>query len=190
MKPQVYQLVRLLADGVSIEEAARQFGWTVRAAESHLLRARRTVRAALAKAFGLIGAILAYGRRSSATAATMTAATAASVVLMVTPWAGSASGPQVLPATTQAVAVTAAVARLLPAAAKSAPRLVSSPWRLPIARPISRSKDSNQTGTSVKTPVAGVREYDYDNGQHSDNVIQEIQNCVNNLQVSINYQGC
>lgn len=80
LSPRAYRLVRLLADGHEIGEAARIMGMTQRAAESLLLRARRRVRRAWAATLALLGGCLAAIRRWGPQAAP-TATLAASALL-------------------------------------------------------------------------------------------------------------
>lgn len=85
-----YELVRLIADGAAVGEAAQQLGVTKRAAESHLLRARRALREALAHTLVLIGLGAAGVRRFTTGPAVAT--TAASAVLVLAALTATAPG--------------------------------------------------------------------------------------------------
>jgi RNA polymerase sigma factor (sigma-70 family) len=74
LSPKAYRLLRLLATGRDIGDVAAEMEMTQRAAESLLLRARRTVRRTWAKALAVLGALLAGLRRTAATAPAATLA--------------------------------------------------------------------------------------------------------------------
>lgn len=80
LSPKAYRLLRLLADGHEIGQAADSMGMTQRAAESLLLRARRTVRKSWAKTLSVLGGCLGALKRWSPAAAPA-ASLAASAVL-------------------------------------------------------------------------------------------------------------
>ncbi|MCA1712768.1 MAG: RNA polymerase sigma factor [Actinobacteria bacterium] len=58
-------VVRAVADGLTVAEAAQRLGMTKRAAESHLHRARGTLRAAWTATLGVVGWVLAGLRRAA-----------------------------------------------------------------------------------------------------------------------------
>ena len=84
LRPHVYALLERLAADMPIGEAAAELGMTRRAAESHLLRARRALREALPRA--MAGVVIAFGclRRFSARTAgpALTAVSAGCVMLL------------------------------------------------------------------------------------------------------------
>jgi RNA polymerase sigma factor (sigma-70 family) len=191
LKPHVYRLVRLLADGVPMQEAASRLGMSDRGAQSHLLRARRTVRKAMAQALGVLAGVLACGRRlfpaaSPAVAVAVVAATAL-FVAFPTPTPSEAAAP---PADENLVdSVRAAQAfvpvhdpaasahqRQAPSAAPEFPATGSAPdpTRSPVAR----------------TALVGVETYDTDDGHRSDGPVEMVVHCVENLTVTVGYQGC
>jgi RNA polymerase sigma factor (sigma-70 family) len=197
LKPNVYRLVRMLADGVPLSDAAARLGMSDRAAESHLLRARRAVRGALGKTFGVLAAAFACGRRVGPAAAPAVVAVAASTALLV---GGPAPGPR-LPASDPPAkpilgdaAPTAVVAELvLPTGAATPPRGVSAraPLSLPAASVgVAQASPRSTTSAVVSTPVAGVDSYDTDDGQQSEGTAEQVLQCVQNLKVTIGYQGC
>ncbi|MDP9183750.1 MAG: sigma-70 family RNA polymerase sigma factor [Actinomycetota bacterium] len=82
LSPRVYRLLQLVGEGVPTSQIAAELGLTDRAVESHLMRARRTMRSALARAVALLGLLGAGLRRSLGPAAPLTVAAAA--ILMIT----------------------------------------------------------------------------------------------------------
>jgi RNA polymerase sigma-70 factor (ECF subfamily) len=94
LRPHVYEVLQLIADGQSVEQVASALGMTPRAAQSHLRRARMLLRSALAKTLALIGLGFVWLRRNAMTGATT--ALAASAMLLGAPNLGGharAPGP-------------------------------------------------------------------------------------------------
>jgi len=190
LRPQVYRLIRLLADGVPLDEAANALGMTARSAESHLFRARRQVRSALAKTLALLGGVLACGRRVTVPAVTVTA-TAATAFLFVTPWVANEPDLQLLPETTRDVALGYAANKQSSAGGAHEPARIRRSV-LSLRRDVrgATAPTSVHSGTTVSTPVAGIRTYDSEDGQHSATPVEQVQHCLENLQVTISYVGC
>lgn len=195
LKPHVYRLVRLIADDVPMQEAADRLGMSDRSAHSHLLRARRTVRKAMAQALGVLAGALACGRRlvPAAPPAVAVAVVAATALFVAAP--APDPTPQAVPpapaardAAKQPVPAATAPTRAVQAPGQDAqrgerqrradrprrPRTGTAPARSPIAR----------------TPVIGVETYDTDDGYESDGPVEMVMHCVENLTVTIGYQGC
>lgn len=196
LKPHVYRLVRLLADGVPMQEAASRLGMSDRGAQGHLLRARRTVRKAMAQALGVLAGALACGRRLAPTASPGVAvAVVAATALFV---AGPAPAPS-----DAAVPTTAGGSRLEPDRAAQAPdpaaqvpRPPAAPVRQrkePVAAPetpsVEAAPDTART-VIARTPAVGVETYDTDDGHRSDGPVEMVMHCVENLTVTVGYQGC
>lgn len=190
LKPQVYRLVRMIADGVPLEQAAETLGMTDRAAQSHLLRARRTIREALAKTLAALGLLGAGVRRMLApanTTATMVAAflTMLVVVPHVSPPEDATPTLQLLPNTSpqqQASFQTpfSLVARD-PAGARAKP--VS-------AQLAKQSRGSRREVVRVQTPVVGIGMEQHDDGQSNGGLPARLVACLQNLRIEPNYQGC
>jgi RNA polymerase sigma factor (sigma-70 family) len=196
LKPHVYRLVRLLADGVPMQEAASRLGMSDRGAQSHLLRARRTIRKAMAQALAVLAGALAYGRKlvpasSPAVAVGVVAATA----LFVAPPAPATSDAAVPP--------TAEGPRLEPVRAAQAPnpaaqaptppaapvRQSKAPAAAPVGPPGEAATESART-VVARTPAVGVETYDSDDGHRSGGPVEMVMHCVGNLTVTVGYQGC
>ncbi|MDQ1748497.1 MAG: hypothetical protein QOD07_2760 [Frankiaceae bacterium] len=190
LSPKAYRLVRLLADGHDIREAARIMGMTERAAESLLLRARRTVRRAWAKTLGVVGACVAAIRQHTDAAAPV--ATLAASVLLVTggPAAGTAAAPVHIGAGPVSASPIAAVVRVashpkpreLPAAGH-----VRRPARVPAAvvhRP-------STPAPAVHMPMGGRVWVTHENrpggdGSPGDTVLR----CLADFRVTPEHVGC
>lgn len=71
-----YRVLRLHADGASTATVARELGISMRSAESHLLRARKTMRAVLARGLAVISFVVVGVRRMGERAAPYLASTA------------------------------------------------------------------------------------------------------------------
>ena len=85
LRPDVLSLVELIADGVSLDDAAARLGWTKAATKSHLLRARRVMREAIARTLGTLG-LLGAGLRRWAKSLTPAAGLAtAALALLILP---------------------------------------------------------------------------------------------------------
>ena len=111
LRSHVYGVLRHVADGLTVEEAAIRLGMTERAARSHLRRARVLMRKVLAKAVAPVVAILLWARRQSSAAALTglgTAAFCAIASLTGLPGAAGSGGETILPALRPAVAMTGA----------------------------------------------------------------------------------
>lgn len=90
LRPEVYQLLRHIADGQPIAEVAAALGMTDSAAASHLRRARVLLRGALAKTLGVLALGGAWRRRSLAGVAT--AGMTATALMITTPFTGGPGG--------------------------------------------------------------------------------------------------
>jgi RNA polymerase sigma factor (sigma-70 family) len=189
LQPRVYELLQLVADGVPLSEVAQRLDMTERAAQSHLLRARRVVRAALAKTLAALGLGAAAVRRWWGPAA-MTAPVLAAVFILAI---GTAEAPALtakppaltlLPRTTD-VQDAEATAGLSGAGTGTARRTGdSSATRGTPAKPPRRNV------VKVLTPVGGVGLDERDNGHQSDNEVEAVLWCLQHLRIELNYQGC
>jgi RNA polymerase sigma factor (sigma-70 family) len=191
LSPKAYRLVRLLADGHDVREAARIMGMTERAAESLLLRARRTVRRAWAKTLGVVGACVA-ALRQHADAAAPVATLAASVLLVTTggPAAGTAPAPVHIAASSSGGASPVAVARVASRPkppARPAAGYVHRPARVPVAlvhRP-------STPAPAVHMPMGGSVWVTHENrpggdGSPGDTVLR----CLSDFRVTPEHVGC
>lgn len=81
LAPEVYGVLRMVADGVEVSEAAAAHGMTTRAAHSHLHRARKLLRGVWARTLAVIGTAWVAVRRSAGPSA-VTALAAAAVITL------------------------------------------------------------------------------------------------------------
>lgn len=194
LKPRVYRLVRMLADGVPMQEVAQRLGMTERAAESHLLRARRTMRTALAKTFGALVAGLACGRKYSpaAPAVVLAAATLAlhGGLLPPTDDRQLLPPPSVSPPMAPANVSSTSAPKPQP---QQQPRAQARVRQVPVARtPAARRPAPAQTALSpiAHTPAARLDIYDSEDNNSSSDPVEQAVNCVRNLRVTSSYAGC
>lgn len=190
LKPQVYRLVRMIADGVPLEQAAAALGMTDRAAQSHLLRARRSIRAALAKTLAALG-LLGAGVRRSMAPATTTATVAAAFLIML------GVVPQVPPPE-----VAAPTVRLLPKTSPAelasyhsqfsvAPRDSAGARVKPVStQPSQQPRVSRREVARLQTPVVGIGLEKRDDGKRRGALAERLLTCLENLRVEPGYQGC
>jgi RNA polymerase sigma factor (sigma-70 family) len=194
LKPHVYRLVRLLADGVPIQEAASRLGMSDRGAQSHLLRARRTVRKAMAQALGLLAGGLACGRSLSpaASPAVAVAVVAATALFVAAP--APAPSQAAVPPAAGGTSLDPARAAQASDSAIQAPRAPAAPDRqLQDTGPIRAAADAapRPSRTAIaQTPAVGVETYDTDDGHRSDGPVEMVVHCVENLTVTVGHQGC
>jgi DNA-directed RNA polymerase specialized sigma24 family protein len=187
LQPKVYELLTLVADGVPMAEVAQRLGMTERAAQSHLLRARRVVRNALARALAALGIAVASLRRWWGPAAATAPVLAAAFVLAI----GTATAPPVpappaltlLPGTTSLPHVEVAADQ---AHRDAAHRRAGSIAARTATRAPSRPRDD----VHVRTPVGSVSVEDRDTGHDSDSYAEELLWCVQHVRIELHYQGC
>lgn len=189
LQPHVYRLLQLVADGVPLSEVACRLHMSERAAQSHLLRARRVVRAALARTLAALGIGCAALRRWSGSAAASTVALAAALAVVAARGASlgtSAPVPEfvLLPSTTVATLNSGSVAVRTSSASHTGWRVARS------VGPISGAARKPSTVLSVRTPLGGVRVEQRDDGHHSDGPVQQVEWCLEHLRVELHYQGC
>ena len=189
LQPHVYELLRLVADGVPFPEVARRLDLTERAVQSHLLRARRVVRAALAKTLAALGLGSVSLRKLPGTATATAPAVAAALVIGAGVLGGIASRPTqpglvLLPSTTvqgdEEADVSALAERTLGAPASALGSALST-------KP--RRSDPTRV-VLLQTGVVGVEVQQRDDGQQSSGPVERLQHCVENLRVELDYLGC
>ena len=187
LQPHVYELLQLIADGVPMSEVATRLGMTQRAVQSHLLRARRTVRAALAESLAALGIAAAAVRRWWGPAAVTAPVLAAALVLAI----GTAEAPAPEPPTLTLLPRTSALPALdaarLAGASSSASRRTGSGS----VTHHGRNGSASRTELAVTTPVGSVSLEKRDNGHHSDNVVDEWLWCLQHFRHEVGgYIGC
>jgi DNA-directed RNA polymerase specialized sigma24 family protein len=185
LRPTAYRLLQLLADGVPIQEAALALGLTQRAAESHLLRARRLMRSAIAKTLvtlGVLGGILRRGVTK------LPAAVAAvSALFLVIPH-GSGLG-QSSSRRSLAHFASSELRTALPARHESR----TQPSATPSAQNRERATFASAASTpraAVQTSVVGVGTYDKDDGYQASGPVDLVLHCAGNVRVEPGYVGC
>jgi RNA polymerase sigma factor (sigma-70 family) len=189
LSPHVYELLRLVADGVPFPEVARRLDMSERAVQSHLHRARRLVRAALAKTLAALGLGTASLRKWAGTPATAAPALAAAFVVAVQVLGGSpapaAPALALMPSTTIVDGTGFATASMTSrsASGQNGVRLAATSMghRTPTAAP---------RIVGVQTHVVGVDLEKHDDGYHSSGPVEQIQHCLQNLRIEVHYQGC
>jgi RNA polymerase sigma factor (sigma-70 family) len=187
LQPKVYELLTLVADGVPMAEVAQRLGMTERAAQSHLLRARRVVRNALARTLAGLGIAVASLRRWWGPAAVTAPVLAAAFVLAI----GTATAPRVpapppltlLPSTGTPAPVESAT----DSAHRVAPHRRTGSAAARTAAVVPRRPHED---VSVQTPVGSVSVEDRDTGHDSDSYAEELLWCLGHLRIELHYQGC
>jgi RNA polymerase sigma factor (sigma-70 family) len=189
LHPRVYHLVQLVADGMPLAEVARQLDMTERAAQSHLLRARRVVRAALARTLAALGLGVAAVRRWWGPAAVTAPVLAAVFVLAI----GTAEAPaltdrqpslSLLPRTTEVVGAAATSSSSPGAHATGSSRRTGSSLS-------TTTRPQPKRDLFVKTPVGGVAVEQHDDGHHSDSVVEQWEWCLHHFRFEPpKYVGC
>jgi RNA polymerase sigma factor (sigma-70 family) len=191
LQPRVYQLLKLLAQGTSMQRASAELGMTERAAESHLLRARRTLRAALAKTLCGLGAVVAYLKRSSLPTAAVTVAVVAVLAVTLPHVDGQLPLPGALPDTPRQSSAPAFGMERSTAMQRDQVSL-SRPAPAPARRvgaPVA-PRTGARPGADVQTPVAGVEVQHKSDEHQSQTFVDRVRYCVEHLRVELHYQGC
>jgi RNA polymerase sigma factor (sigma-70 family) len=189
LQPRVYELLQLVADGVPITEIAQRLGMTERAAQSHLLRARRVVRAALAKTLAGLGIAAAAIRRWWGPAAVTAPVLAAAFVLAI----GTATAPRLAPPGLTLLPRTTTVpgADALSADATKASASRRTGGGSSTAAPKRAAAPQPKRDLYVRIPGGGaVAIEDRDNGHRSDNVVEAWVWCLQHFRVDDEYIGC
>ena len=177
-------VLNTLAAGATPAEAAEQLGLTKRAVESHLLRARRALKAAWRQTLGVIG--LLWGARSAwRTAPAFTVAAAAFVLpLIAVPGEHGGSASVDVPALTQGSYATPAV----PTAPAKQVAVSKPPGRVD---PAAVATPKRHVVHSVDSPAgAVVRVSKEDRGGPTGAPVEEVLACVEDLTVSAHRVGC
>ena len=193
LSPKVYGLLRLVADDLQVPEIAERLQLTPRAVESHLLRARRVMRAALAKTlagFGLLGLGLRWLLPSAAPAGVAVTAVA---LLFALPFVDTTrpggTGPTVLGhGYERAVELTN-----IPVPHKTTG--VSGRVAETRARGASEASKPPTTGPPTVTKIQGPANASAtvtaeDSGTHEDTPVEMVLACAQNVRVTPNYVGC
>jgi len=196
LSAKAYRLLRLLADGHDVAVAAAELGMTQRAAESLLLRSRRTVRRAWTKTLavlGVLGGCWLRPLRRWGPAAGPAAALAASVLLV----AGAPAVGRILPARTAPSAVDTRTvdhdgAR---AATSSAPASQavkgSAPGRATASRRPARTAPAATTFVSLSQPMGGhARIIEKRRRGTPAGPVETVLECMQDFTVSAAHVGC
>jgi RNA polymerase sigma factor (sigma-70 family) len=189
LSTRAYRLLRLLADGHDMGDAADALGMTQRAAESLLLRARRTVRGSWSKTLAALGGCLVALRRLKVSAPAV--ALVASALVVST---GSPDSSAVLPAPAPVVTSTAdghAVPSLrlsaLAMPRASTPTTARAPRRVP-----ARAKPTQPAPlVDVRTPTGDrVWASQEERPGRSSSRVDTVKRCVEDFQVTTQHIGC
>jgi RNA polymerase sigma factor (sigma-70 family) len=187
LRPHVYELVQLVADGMEIEAAAAQLGMSRDAASSHLKRARAAIRTAFAKTIlGLAAATGGLRRLLLPTVATSTmagAAFAALLAIVVAPEAASTAAPEL-----ELAPATDDVRNAHQAAGTPAPSTPRHGVGSPTTAPSSARRST--TYAQVQTPTGGVRLEERDDGQANGDLVSRLVACSRHIRVDDDYIGC
>jgi DNA-directed RNA polymerase specialized sigma24 family protein len=185
LTPQLYEMLVLVGDGVPMREIARRLGMTESAANSHLARARRLVRGALARTLAVLGLGAAAARRATGPAAASTAVLAAAFAIGISLPPGPPEQPRL---TVLPDIATAPRDAAVPAAASS---VGARDVVVAVRRTSVRGTPPGTAGvTEVRTAAAGVRVRRTDDGQRASGSVERLQQCVQNLRVTTRYLGC
>jgi RNA polymerase sigma factor (sigma-70 family) len=186
LSPRSYELLSLVAQGVPVREIAARFGINEHAVQSRLLRARRTLRAGLARGLAALGLGAAATRRWLTPAGASTAVVASAFVLALLDLAPTtvpplARGPQLaLPPEAEGAVERAASSR-----ASNATRQVAR------AVPVQRAGlGVRPPEATVQTPVTGVSLEHRQDGRQDETAVEQVVHCVERLRVEVGYQGC
>ena len=192
LAPHVYELLQLVADGVPLPEVAQRLGLTERSVQSHLLRARRVVRAALARTLAALGACGAAIRRWSGPAGASASAVTAALVLAIAVSEPAAPAPSPSSPSFTLMPTTTLSSDPVTNASRSVHHETSLLHTATVTPPIGRSSGgrTQQSVVDVQTPLIGAEVQDRDDGQQSANVVERLQHCLQYLRIELHYQGC
>lgn len=188
LSPRHYQLLRQVADGVPLEQAAAALGVSRRAAEGQLYRARVLMRTALARALGILGVLLASLRRTLGSATPSTAVVAAAVILALHFAAVPYQQPELRPPRGSQSALLDQVrhvpGRDVPVSASSSGMVASRP------RPSRSPAPSPSPSPQIQTAVGGVGTYTRDDGYEDQGLVDQLMHCLDTLRIEPDYKGC
>jgi DNA-directed RNA polymerase specialized sigma24 family protein len=185
LTPELYEMLVLVGEGVPMREIAERLGMTESSANSRLVRARRTVRGALARTLAVLGIGAAAVRRTAGPAAASSAvlATAFAIAVSVPPQAAEQPRLQVLPEVTVVPG-----AEVVQASERSERSSSADAARLRTAARRTSARDN--TIAAAQTAAAGVSVRHTDDGHRSSGPDEQLQRCVQNLRVTTRYLGC
>jgi DNA-directed RNA polymerase specialized sigma24 family protein len=191
LRPHVYALLERLAADVSIDQAAAELGMSRRAAESHLLRARRTLREVLPKAMAsvvvLFGAFRRLGSRSAAPALTAVSAACLLVLPAVSGVFSGGEAPQRALAPPHAHERPATALELL-AGGQEPPLTREKPARSARRAPAESKRSPIVTVHGPGRSEVFVRHGD--TGGHERGPVEVLLACVDDFQISPQRIGC
>lgn len=177
-------VLRGTVDGVAVDDLARMAGLTRRATESHLLRARRHLRAAWhGSLVAVTGIVVALRRGMRVVAPTAVAAVGAAFALSMP------SAP--VPASAPAVAVRPAPVALVPDAHTTQLHPTTPVHTAPaghVATTKVATSDRHEIG-SVRTPLTRTSVRSEDRGG-PDGVVATVVSCAENFQADMQRVGC
>lgn len=195
LDPQVYALLGQIADGCSVADAAALLGMSTKAAESHLVRARRLLRGSLARALAVVLGTLAALRKALVPAVPAVALSALATVVTVVGQPGLGA-----PSTALVPDVETVVPRTVPAghaatASRATHPVAASPVRHRSAQRATAPPkgDGSWWGperTIVSTPVASVGTQEGDDGHQSSGPVDYVTHCLETLSLGGPYIGC
>jgi RNA polymerase sigma factor (sigma-70 family) len=183
LQPRAYSLLQMVAEGLPVPEIAARLGIQAHAVEARIMRARRTLRAVVARGLAGFGLGLAGVRRWASPAGASTAAVAAALVIALL---DDSTGLAVAPAPRAPAVVHPVVAADL------------EPGRAGPVRVLVRSRQAHiPSGPSVlppqgsvTTPAGSVALELHDDGNRSRGPVERLLTCLDNLRVGVGYQGC
>lgn len=201
LTPSALAVLAELAEGASVEQAAATLGVSRRSVESHLLRARRVLRGLSAGPLALLGWLLAPFRRAPATPATGVTLAAAAAVLSLAlalpdmPGEGNPRDPVTVrplngdPVPPAPIPPEPAAPRAVPAGSGPASTVPAQPPEQPPAAARQSVLPAPSPVASVSTPAVRV-DVDSREDPAEGTVLEELQHCVQTLQVSNEHIGC
>lgn len=195
LKPAARRVLAELSDGATVAETADRLGLTRRSVESHLLRARRALRAAAAGTLAwLLGWIVRGAKRTAvpAGAATAAAFVIAVAVTAVLPPSASGADPAVQPAAVPAATVVDAPPKppVPPAQSATQPAVdVTEPPPAPAQATQPVPEPSQSTVAQVQTPAMQANVTSQRNGEPTFG-LTDVTHCLDELEVSTERIGC
>jgi DNA-directed RNA polymerase specialized sigma24 family protein len=191
LSPKAYRLLRLLADGHDIGAAAAALDMTQRAAESLLLRARRTVRQSWAKTLSAVGICVLAARRLRFSAPAVTLA-ASALVVAAGPYGDSADRPApTAPSVAAPAAQATSLALRLSAQSTHQVSAVSSTTKPLTASARRPAAPNHRSVVDLRPPTGGhmwISEEERPGGSGSP--VDTIQRCLADFQLNDKHIGC
>jgi DNA-directed RNA polymerase specialized sigma24 family protein len=193
LRPQVYALLQMIADGRTMSESARALSISERAAQSHLHRARTLLRATLANALAAIAVLGLRLKRSAAASASMTLAATALLLIPAHLGGGAMDTPGPSEAPTVGIVMVSPVDSAASGRAGRPVLAGVAGRRAPVGQPTSVPAQRNTRPLlKVREPLGAttrVREDRHGSGPPA-GPVGTVTECLNNLELTAQHVGC